>query len=333
MKSGTSSPGEDLAKVLLHYGLIESVYSTKQKIICPFHGDMNPSMSVNLEDGFFYCFGCGAKGDSQDFVKKMEVEVNGKNDLEAARIYFRIVNDKEEATKIVIHKQSPEAIRSSQRHLYDVAYDLYHGLKKVSWMSSDEPEVKSIRKYMHARGFMPSTLQEVGCKPTYRKNYPMIFPVMDNGKFKGWVCRTTIPEVEAKRKYLYNKGFRRALTLVGNYGVFNDKLLDSFVFVVEGYMDRLKFIQFGVKNVVAIFGWKMSEIQEKKLKDCGIMTIVSALDNDECGRKGTKYLRSRFEVVRFKYLKGIKDPGDMDAMSFRRMYEKTMQEVHRKLGE
>ena len=43
--------------------------------------------------------------------------------------------------------------------------------------------------------------------------------MIDNGKFKGWVCRTTDKDIEKKRKYLYNKGFRRAETLVGSYGL------------------------------------------------------------------------------------------------------------------
>ena len=38
---------------------------------CPFHEDKNPSLSVNLVDGRFYCFGCGAKGgDVLDFHRR-----------------------------------------------------------------------------------------------------------------------------------------------------------------------------------------------------------------------------------------------------------------------
>ena len=31
--------------------------------LCPFHAEKSPSFSVNQEDGLYYCFGCGAKGD------------------------------------------------------------------------------------------------------------------------------------------------------------------------------------------------------------------------------------------------------------------------------
>ena len=94
-------------------------------------------------------------------------------------------------------------------------------------------------------------------------------------------------------------------------------------------MDRLKFIQYGITNVVAILGWKMSGEQELKLKKSGIKYIISALDNDRCGKKGTEYLKSRFpNVYRFKYMKGIKDPGEMTKAQFAKMYNKTMQSIN-----
>jgi hypothetical protein len=31
-------------------------------VLCCFHDDKNPSLSINLVSGGFYCFGCGAKG-------------------------------------------------------------------------------------------------------------------------------------------------------------------------------------------------------------------------------------------------------------------------------
>jgi len=40
--------------------------------LCPFHTEKSPSFSVNQEDGFYYCFGCGAKGDAITFVREIE---------------------------------------------------------------------------------------------------------------------------------------------------------------------------------------------------------------------------------------------------------------------
>lgn len=33
-----------------------------RRVLCPFHRDRHPSLSVNAESGGFYCFACGAKG-------------------------------------------------------------------------------------------------------------------------------------------------------------------------------------------------------------------------------------------------------------------------------
>ncbi|MDP8988393.1 MAG: DNA primase, partial [Actinomycetota bacterium] len=40
--------------------------------LCPFHTERTPSFSVNAELGFYYCFGCGAKGDAITFVREMQ---------------------------------------------------------------------------------------------------------------------------------------------------------------------------------------------------------------------------------------------------------------------
>ena len=317
--------GTNLAKVLWYYNLIPSTSSLSQKIICPFHEDVNPSMIVNLDDGSWFCFGCNLSGDAIKFVKLMEAKYNNLNDLQAYKKYLQILkSDKCSGIKLSksLVKQKP-----LQRQLYNEAYDYYHGLKRINWNDSDESEVISARDYMMNRGFSPVTLNKCGAKVTYNQSYGLIFPMLDNGKFKGWVCRTMIKSIEQKRKYLYNEGFSRATTLVGTYGKKN------YVFVVEGYMDRLKFVQFGEENVVAILGWKMSPQQIQKLKDKGIIKVISALDNDDCGRKGTKFLQKHFDVTRFAYLKGIKDPGEMTQESFNKMLKRTMKIFESNKGE
>lgn len=314
---GANSKGEALAKVLWYYNLIPGVASLTQKIICPFHNDVNPSMIVNLQDGSWFCFGCNLSGDAISFVKNMEWKFNKLNDLQSYKKYLRILKS-DKCSDIVINpaKRPPKSL---QRDLYNQAYDYYYGLKKVDWEDSKEPEAVLAKEYMLRRGFTSKALCECRAKVTYNQSYGLIFPMIDNGKFKGWVCRTMVKEIEQRRKYLYNEGFSRATTLVGEYGS------KDYVIIVEGYMDRLKFVQFEEKNVVAILGWKMSEYQIQKLKDEGITKIISALDNDECGRKGTKFLEKHFEVTRWCYIKGIKDPGDMTKESFDKMHKKTME--------
>lgn len=49
-----------------HYGL---KVSRNNMVCCPFHNDHTPSMKLN--EDYFYCFGCGAKGDVIDFVARL----------------------------------------------------------------------------------------------------------------------------------------------------------------------------------------------------------------------------------------------------------------------
>lgn len=315
----------ELAKVLWFYGLIGNVDAEEQKIICPFHEDANPSMIVNLKQGSYYCFGCHESGDALKFVQKMEKMRSKSNDLQGCKKFFQILKS-DECSRIRI--QRVEKVKKTSKQMYAEAYDYFHGLSKVNWRKkSDLDEVNEVRSYMVKRGFTTSTLNKIDARVTFSKNYELIFPMLDNGKFKGWVCRTNIPEVEQKRKYLYNKGFRRKTSLIGNYGD------NEVLFVVEGFMDRLKFIQFGVNNVVAILGWKASLHQIEKIKSKkNIKYIVSALDNDKCGIKGSKYLESIFKekYVRFAYLKVVKDPGEMSKETFDKMYRKTMNKIDMK---
>jgi DNA primase len=316
-----SCGGKELAKVLKYYGVIESTVVQEQKILCPFHADENPSMIVNFNNGNYFCFGCQKSGDALKFVIDVEKR-NGLNDLQSLKKYFEIL--KSTKVKSLSITAAKKEIKSNKQ-LYTEAYDYYHGLSKINWKNdSDVKEVIEAKNYMKKRGFNPQTLNICEAKITYNKSYGIIFPMFDNGKFKGWVCRTMQKDIEKKRKYLYNKGFRRKNSLIGNYN--NCEIL----FVVEGYMDMLKFIQNGVLNVVAILGWKMSDIQIGKIKQQNkIKYVVSALDNDECGRKGSKYLEKIFKekYVRFSYLKGIKDPGEMDVEQFQRMYLNTLKKI------
>lgn len=308
--------GEELAKVLTYYGYLPDTSLMEQKIVCPFHKDVNPSMIINLETGTFFCFGCGLTGDAYKFVNLCNPKLN---DIESMQKYYRILKSKK-VEKLDFSNRSKK-IKKPSKELYDISWDYYYGLSKVNWLKDETQEVSEARSYMLKRGFNSFTLNKCGAKITYNNSYPIIFPMLDNGEFKGWVCRTTDKEIEKRRKYLYNTGFSRRTTLVGEYSNC------EYVFVVEGYMDCLKFIQYGVTNVVAILGWKMAKEQENKLNRSGAKYIISALDNDDCGKKGTEYLKTIFgnKVVRFQYLKGIKDIGETNKEQFDKMYNKTLE--------
>ena len=269
-------------------------------------------MIINLRQGTLYCFVCNKSGDAFSFVKMAFDKVD---DLTCARRYFSILKSNKVKKINFIRSKITKRKPDTAQALIE-AEDFYFGLKTINWLTNNSPE----RKYMQERGFLSSSLNICKAKLTYSDNYPLVFPLFDMGIFKGWVCRTTSKRIEAKRKYLYNTGFSRTNTLVGEY---NSKT----VALVEGYFDWLKMKQYGVNNVAAILGWKVTENQITKLKTCGVETIISALDNDVCGKKGTEYLKNFFNVVTFKFPENVKDPGDLSRAQFRESKNETNREL------
>lgn len=317
--------GEELAKVLMYYGLIYHVDKAEQKIMCPFHEDKNPSMMVDLVKGNFFCFGCEEKGNALQFVQKANKNLN---DLQSCLLFCKILKSKE-VKRLKVKAKS--RVKKEKKQSLIEAHDYYYGLSKIEWdkhyfLENEviNEEVEKCRSYMLDRGFNVSILNECGAKVTYNPYYPIVFPIMDNTEFKGWVMRTTNKRIEKRRKYLYNEGFNKLTTLAGNYSG-----TKGIIVVCEGYMDMLKLRMLGYKKVVAILGWHISDEQVMKLKSEGIHHVISALDNDECGEKGTKYLREFFKVTRFQYIDGIKDPGDLNKETFKIIDKRTKQLVRR----
>lgn len=302
--------------ILTKYGIFspESLY----KVVCPFHEDVNASMQINRETRFFYCYGCHAKGSTIDLVKYKHPKWT---DFKCISYINKIckgngIIPEEKEDKLGEKKNTKkvsfvESIKESK--LY------YDSLPKVNWYKPGSSELNGeeaieCKRYMKKRGFSASILKKNGAKPSLNKYYPICIPLLENGKFMGYVMRTFDKQIEAERKYMYNRGFRRERTLAGNFKK------GETITIVEGYFDCLKAQQFGVKNVAAILGWKISNTQLKKLKNKGIHNIICATDNDEAGNKGYKYLKKLeklhdLKIFRLHYPKGIKDFGDLKANS------------------
>lgn len=289
-------------KVLFYYGLIGNESSTKVKVKCPFHDDDKPSMLVDLEKERFYCFGCQVQGDEIDFIQ----EVEKCSRLKALQKLSSIIsNPTFDSLKLFKQPERTNIEWLKEAKLY------YYTLPKTKW-KEDTPAFL----YMKNRGFTRKTLIENGIRENFNIPYSIIAPVLDMGKFKGYVCRAI---VDCDRKYLYNKGFRRATMLCGNY-------YKPWVIVTEGYMDYLKLRQAGIKNCVAIFGWKATDYQISKLQkvtDC----IISALDQTDTGEAGTKYLSEYFKVKRFKFPGFAKDIGDLDKWSMNKALADTFKHI------
>lgn len=283
-----------------YYNLWNESYNPKIKIVCPFHDDVNASMLIDVEQNKWFCFGCQRGGGSLELIQAAEPD---KTSIQHYQKLFGIVARVEgnRSLKRDFKPISEKEQRKLERLNLSKAGDYYNNLNSVNWLVQTGPEIE----YMVGRGYTAKTLNKAGAKIAYNNDYPIIFPLRDSGQFVGWLCRTINPEVEKRRKYLYNRGFARQKCLIGRYD-------NAEVLIVEGYLDYLKAKQFGIKYVCATLGWKASIEQMEKLKRAGVRKIICGLDSDNCGRKGFKFLKQNFKsVVPLVYPVGIKDFGDM----------------------
>ena len=63
---GTIKAAISVKQAAEHYGL---KVNRNGMACCPFHNDRHPSLKLN--EDYFFCFGCGAKGDVIDLVARL----------------------------------------------------------------------------------------------------------------------------------------------------------------------------------------------------------------------------------------------------------------------
>ena len=62
----------DLGAVLDFYGVIFKPDRSSQKVLCPVHEEHVQSCSINLDEGWWNCHACNAKGDSWNLIMLKE---------------------------------------------------------------------------------------------------------------------------------------------------------------------------------------------------------------------------------------------------------------------
>ncbi len=62
----------DIVRIVGDYVKLRKSGAQNYSGLCPFHGEKTPSFSVHATRQFYYCFGCGVKGDVFSFVQKIE---------------------------------------------------------------------------------------------------------------------------------------------------------------------------------------------------------------------------------------------------------------------
>lgn len=280
----------DVIGILDSYGLLDrksTVNGEEIQIICPFHIENDPSLRVNALKGVFFCQGCGATGNLPKLIAKLE----GINLLLAMRKLLKL--------EFVPAQQEQES-KTTKEKLRE-AWEYFSSLAKPSWEA-----IKS--HYLISRGFTAQILISADCRINQNSLYPIILPLREQEKFKGYICRRSDDEQE--KRYMLNPGLEKRSILVGD-------LVRGPVLLTEGYLDYLKARQFGFRNVACTLGWRVSDTQVKKLERYATV-IVEALDNDPRGRQGARELAKKTDLplISLRYPDSVKDIGAMDRLTF-----------------
>ena len=122
-----------------HYGL---KVSRNGMACCPFHHDRHPSLKLN--ENYFFCFGCGAKGDVIDLVARM-FELSGYEAAQRLAADFGISTEPGQAVAASCKPKHPNIrqFREDEMLCFRVLMDYLHLLEdwrvRYAPRTPDEP--------------------------------------------------------------------------------------------------------------------------------------------------------------------------------------------------
>ena len=120
--------------------------------LCPFHQEKTPSFSVHSARQFYYCFGCGAKGDVFQFVIATE------------RLSFPdAVRRVAQLAGIPVPQEVPSGGASSpEAHLRAALQEVHQRTLEFYRKQLQSSEASSLREIIRKRGVTAETVEEFG---------------------------------------------------------------------------------------------------------------------------------------------------------------------------
>lgn len=299
--------------------------------ICPFHADSQPSLSVDLERGLWYCFGCNKGGDVFNFVMEME----SCSFTESVRFLAEFLS-------IEIDKEKIERLETSiDYELYKILLGFYHnvlikssisskardyligrGIESYVWqyfkLGYSPKNIENIKLFCQKKGINFEKLLKYGI--VYKKG-DVLYEILANrivipifsptGKVLGFAGRSID---DSSPKYINTIGLNKSSTLYGIDVLKSRIRSSSSAFVVEGYFDVWALFLAGYENVIGLMDTSFSPIQIDILKRY-CREVILMLDFDRAGKDATinliiKLVSSNFSV-KIANIDGQKDPHDM----------------------
>ncbi|MEM9272430.1 MAG: DNA primase [Cyanobacteria bacterium P01_F01_bin.143] len=311
--------GADIVEVISEYVVLKKK-GKDYSGLCPFHNEKSPSFSVSQEKQVYYCFGCGAGGNTFKFL--MEI---------GQQSFVEVVLDLAQRYQIPVETVEPEERQEIQRQLTlkEQLYEILavtnnffqHALRQkpgkpaLEYLQQkrqlDESAIaqfqlgyapggwETLYRYLvEQKRFPVDLVAEAGLikKRTNGNGYYDVFrdrvtiPIFDTkGRVIGFGSRTLGDD---KPKYLNSPEtplFDKSKTLFALDKAHKTISQQDKVIVVEGYFDVIALHLAGITNVVASLGTAFTHYQVKQLlRYTPSKQIILNFDGDPAGIKATE---------------------------------------------
>jgi len=310
---------------------------------CPFHSEKTPSFHINVEDGFYKCFGCGESGDVFSFIMKMEnCDFIGAVEFLSNRAGISMPkwnrfsnNDKNSKERNTILSINREARLFFYKKLTQSSHviDYIKNVRKISANTSlivynvgyAPNEWFALTKHLRELGFKDEDILKSGLVKKngsgtlydFFKNR-LIVPILDiKGNviaFGGRILDNSMP------KYLNSPDtpvFKKSEQLFSLNLAKKSIAKSRSVILAEGYMDVMALYDAGFQNAVASLGTSLTPEQVSLIKRYADEVII-CYDNDTAGINATNRAISLFlnsstdKELKIKVLQvtGAKDPDE-----------------------
>lgn len=319
----------DIAEIISDVVALKPAGHGRLKGLCPFHGEKTPSFHVMQDRGFYYCFGCQAKGDVFDFVMQTQnVAFGDALQILGQRAGIEVTPSAPKARSSDLYEVNTMALGYFQQHLPGAA-QTYLADRSLSSESiatfglGFAPEGwDGLLKYALQKGFKEPELLRAGLiiendkgRRYDRFRNRVMFPIKDYlGRVVGFSGRVLD---DSQPKYLNTPEtdiFKKGELLYGLELARNAIRERGECLVVEGYMDVIALHQTGFRHAVAALGATLTGEQAALLSRLDVNSLLLAFDADEAGQRavlsGLEQAVGRQFLVRAIRIPYGKDPAD-----------------------
>ncbi len=342
--------------------LLEGVTTVKKtgrtyKAICPFHQEKTPSLSIDVAQGLFHCFGCGVGGDVFKFVQMTQgLGFNESVEYLASRAGVTLQRDPAAAKRRGEREALVDAVRlavefynerlrtgsdagRARAYLRGRGYDgevidsFQLGYSPAGWdeLVTHFRDQKIPEKVVIGAG-LAARNPRGGLRDWFRGR--IMFPIFDlRGDPVGFGARLLDGEGPKYLNSPETRLYQKARLLYGLNVAKGQIARSGFSVVVEGYTDVIGMHRAGMEEAVATCGTALGEEHFDLLRRFSDR-VVLAFDADEAGagaaiRGDTLETPVRLELdLRVALMPEGKDPADLvndgDASKLRSAIEESV---------